>query len=148
MALPDDDVTKRRPGKTAQARRLRLRATEEECDLWSDLRNRRLSGYKFARQVPLGFYVVDFLCRDRRLVIEVDGFHHADRPADTARTAWLNRNGYSQLRFWNQEVTRERDAVLDTILAVLTGAITEQCGTIRFHPSLRTEHKENEEQRI
>ncbi|WJR65785.1 endonuclease domain-containing protein [Neorhizobium sp. CSC1952] len=144
-AMPSDDITKRRPGKTTQARRLRQNETEEEYRLWSDLRNRHLNGYKFARQVPLGPYVVDFLCREERLIIEIDGFHHEESCSDEARTHWLNRTGYSVLRFWNHEITRERRAVLDTILAALTGRMTDRCDVTRFHPASTETHKTGEQ---
>ena len=129
-----NDVTSRSPGKTARARRLRREETEEEYFLWSDLHGRRLNGFRFARQIPLGPYIVDFLCREQRLVVEVDGFHHAENKCDEARTAWLNRNGYSVLRFWNHEITQERNAVLETILAVLTGRLAGRCEMTRFFP--------------
>lgn len=137
--MSDEDIRKRRPGKTVQARRLRRNETEEDYRLWSGLRNRNLNGNKFARQVPLGPYVVDLLCREQRLVVEIDGFRHADSKADACRTQWLNRNGYSILRFWNHEITRERQAVLDTILAALSGRLTQSCQITRFHASLLTE---------
>lgn len=141
MTPPSDfqmkpDVTKRRPGKTEQARRLRQSETEEEYRLWSDLRNRRLNRHKFTRQVPLGPYVVDFLCRDTRLIVEIDGFQHADDPSDMAPTQWLNRTGYSVLRFWNHEVTRERRSVLETILAALEGRIFQRDDILRFYPAI------------
>ncbi|MBY5752117.1 DUF559 domain-containing protein [Rhizobium leguminosarum bv. viciae] len=71
------DIRKHRTNKTDQARTLRRNETEEEYHLWSDLRARRSNGYKFSRQVPLGPFV-DFLCREQRLIVEVDGFQHAD----------------------------------------------------------------------
>lgn len=144
--MPSDDITKRRPGKTTQARRLRRNETEEEYRLWSDLRNRHLNGYKFARQVPLGPYIADFLCREERLIVEIDGFQHAGSHSDELRTQWLNQNGYSVLRFWNHEITRERRAVLDTILAALAGQITERCDIARFYPPLHTEVEKTGEQ--
>ncbi|NLS04378.1 endonuclease domain-containing protein [Rhizobium sp. P32RR-XVIII] len=131
-----EDITKRRAGKTEQARRLRRSDTEEEYRLWGELRNRRLNGHKFMRQVPLGPYVVDFLCREMRLIVEVDGFQHAADPADATRTHWLNGNGYSILRFWNHEITRERRAVLETILAALEGQIFQRDDTLRFYPAI------------
>ncbi|OWV85179.1 hypothetical protein ATY75_25450 [Rhizobium sp. N122] len=136
-----EDIGKRRPGKTAQARKLRQTETEEEYRLWSDLRNRQLNGYKFARQVPLGVYIVDFLCREERLVVEIDGFHHADNISDMTRTLWLNRAGYSILRFWNHEITQERRAVLETILAALERRIFQRDDILRFYPAIvRTEN--------
>ncbi|WP_371108609.1 endonuclease domain-containing protein [Rhizobium sp. RCC_161_2] len=136
--MPDNnDITKRRPGKTQQARRLRKNDTEEEYRLWSDLRGRRLNGHKFARQIPLGPYVVDFLCRDKLLIVEIDGFQHATSPSDIVRTHWLNTQGYSVLRFWNHEITRERRAVLETILAALEGRIFERDDILRFYPAIK-----------
>ncbi|EJB05824.1 hypothetical protein Rleg9DRAFT_4715 [Rhizobium leguminosarum bv. trifolii WSM597] len=117
------DVRKHRPTKTGQARQLRRNETEEEYRLWSDLRARRLNGYKFARQVPLGPFIVDFLCREERLIVEVDGSQHAESATDQRRTEWLNANGYSVLRFWNQDISRERRSVLETIVAALQGRL-------------------------
>ncbi|XHM77797.1 endonuclease domain-containing protein [Mesorhizobium sp. ANAO-SY3R2] len=129
------DPTKRRAGATARARKLRLDETEAEYRLWGELRGRHLNGYKFARQVPLGPYVADFVCRDRRLVVEIDGSQHADSASDAIRTEWLNRQGYSVLRFWNNEVLAERQTVLETILAVLEGKISTPSPDLRFAPA-------------
>ncbi|MBW9056568.1 endonuclease domain-containing protein [Rhizobium mesosinicum] len=117
------DIRKHRADKTRQARQLRRDETEEEYYLWSDLRARRLNGHKFTRQVPLGPFIVDFLCRDARLVVEIDGFQHAESTTDRRRTEWLNANGYSVLRFWNQEISRERRSVLETILVAIEGRL-------------------------
>jgi very-short-patch-repair endonuclease len=139
------DVRKHRSGKTAQARSLRRNETEEEHHLWNDLRARRLNGYKFARQVPLGPFIVDFLCRQARLVVEVDGFQHAGSASDHRRTKWLNANGYSVLRFWNQEISRERRSVLETILAALQGQLEADAGTFSFYSpaaSLKNEEQQ------
>ncbi|NNH67262.1 DUF559 domain-containing protein [Rhizobium laguerreae] len=137
MSQQDEpDITKRRPGKTGQARRLRRNETEEEYRLWGNLRDRRLNGYKFARQVPLGTYIVDFLSREERLIVEIDGFHHAGDLPDEARTVWLNGAGYSVLRFWNHEITKERRAVLETILAALERRIFQRDDILRFYPAI------------
>ncbi|MDO9414994.1 endonuclease domain-containing protein [Pararhizobium sp.] len=133
-AQKNTDITRRRDGATDKARNLRQDETESEFRLWSDLRNRLLNGHKFTRQVPLGPYVADFVCREQRLVIELDGAQHSGSMSDVARTRWLNQNGYSVLRFWNDEILRERRAVLDTILAVLTGELSSRCDTTRFSP--------------
>lgn len=140
-----NDITKQRPGKTSQARRLRRVETEEERRLWSDLRDRRLNGFKVSRQIPLGAYVADFLCREQRLIVEINGFHHAERQTDETRTHWLNRHGYSVLRFWNHEVTQERRSVLETILAALTGQLTGRCDATRFYPAIPAEIQETGE---
>ncbi len=126
---------KRRDGATKRARKLRAEETEAEYRLWLELRGRRLNGYKFARQIPLGAYIVDFVCRDRKLVVEADGSQHADSSTDPLRTAWLNANGYSVIRFWNNEVLAEREAVLETILAVLEGRICAPSPGLRFAPA-------------
>ncbi|SSC66847.1 endonuclease domain-containing protein [Ciceribacter selenitireducens] len=139
MAGDQQDITKRRPGKTDQARALRQNETEAEFRLWSDLRNRQLNGHRFSRQVPLGAYVADFVCRERRLIVELDGSQHAESMADEVRTRWLNDHGYSVLRSWNDEVLKERRAVLETILAVLEGRIFARCETLRFSPADRGE---------
>jgi very-short-patch-repair endonuclease len=128
-------VTHRLAHKTAFARKLRDNETEEEWFLWSDIKDRRLQGHKFVRQIPLGPYVVDFLCRRLHLVVELDGVQHAESRYDVDRTAWLNRNGYSVLRYWNDEIRNEREAVLETILGVLEGRIFEACDVLRFSPA-------------
>src|SRR4051812_50188446 len=110
-----DDVTKRKPGATERARRLRRDETDAEYRLWYRLRGREIGGYKFVRQVPLGPYVADFVCRAAHLIVEIDGEQHADSRSDERRTSWLNAHGYSVLQFWNHEVLKEREAVLDAI---------------------------------
>ena len=91
--------------------------TEAEQRLWRPLRDRRLSGLKFRRQVPIGPYVVDFLCVGARLIVEADGSQHAENRRDAARDAYLANEGWTVLRFWNHEVLQNRNGVLDTILA-------------------------------
>src|SRR3712207_5698846 len=119
--MTDRDITHRLAGATNHARRLRREQTDAEYRLWCQLSGRELGGYKFVRQAPLGPYIVDFLCRSNALIVELDGEQHADTAKDAVRTAFLNQRGYSVLRFWNHEVLREREAVLDAILAVLEG---------------------------
>ena len=94
---------------------MRQSPTEPEKNLWSVLRDRRLQGLKFRRQVPVGPYIVDFLCISHKLVIEADGSQHADSSYDATRDAWLKSQGYQVLRFWNMDVLKERTSVLDTI---------------------------------
>jgi very-short-patch-repair endonuclease len=102
----------------ATARRLRGVQTDAERTLWFRLRNRRLNGLKFRRQVPIDRYVVDFLCADARLVIELDGGQHATAD-ETNRAAVLESMGYLILRFWNDDVLRNTDGVVTEILNVL-----------------------------
>ncbi|MBZ9807491.1 MULTISPECIES: endonuclease domain-containing protein [unclassified Mesorhizobium] len=129
------DPTKRKVGATDRARELRLNETKAEYRLWGELRGRHLNGYKFLRQVPLGPFFVDFLCREKGLIVEIDGSQHAESLTDESRTAWLNGHGYSVLRFWNHEVLAERRALLDTILAVLEGQIHSPSPGLRFAPA-------------
>ncbi|WP_333474474.1 endonuclease domain-containing protein [Mesorhizobium qingshengii] len=129
------DPTKRNVGATARARKLGFDETEAEYRLWGELRGRHLNGYKFVRQVPLGSFIADFVCREKGLIVELDGSQHTDSPTDPARTAWLNGQGYSVLQFWNHEVLAERRAVLDTMLACLDGKISTPSPDLRFAPA-------------
>ena len=86
-------------------RELRRNASIAENRLWYVLRNRGLAGLKFVRQFPVGPYITDFACREAALVIELDGGQHADNATDAVRTAFLNTEGYSVLRFWNDDFT-------------------------------------------
>jgi very-short-patch-repair endonuclease len=98
------------------ARRLRRDQTDAERKLWFRLRDRRLNGLKFRRQVPIDRYVVDFCCESAHLIVELDGGQHAERSAeDAARTAPLEARGYLVLRFWNNEVLQNMDGVLEVI---------------------------------
>lgn len=99
------------------ARKLRHDSTEAEKRLWKQLRNRQLAGIKFRRQCPVGPYVVDFLCYDLRLVIELDGGQHTIE-TDARRTACLEAEGLRLLRFWNNEVLENMDGVLQTIIRI------------------------------
>ncbi|MFT4116918.1 endonuclease domain-containing protein [Bradyrhizobium sp.] len=105
--------------KTERARRLRTALTDAEGTLWYRLRARRLNGHKFVRQDPIGPYIVDFVCRESRLIIEVDGGQHADNPRDAARDKWLADRNYRILRFWNNEVSSNLAGVLEAIVAAL-----------------------------
>ena len=108
--------------KSGFAKRLRKEQTDAERKLWSKLRNRRLSGYKFKRQVPKGPYVVDFYCADARLVVELDGGQHTEESAvrhDAERTRYLQQSGFRVLRFWNIEIFENLDGVVQTIWSKL-----------------------------
>ena len=105
---------------TQRARRLRRQSTDAERALWRLLRNRQLGGHKFRRQSPIGSYIVDFLCLERKLVIEIDGGKHQLRArADRERAQWLEERGYRVIRFWNNQVLAEPEAVQEAILAAL-----------------------------
>lgn len=112
-------------GATQRARELRRNETDAEGLLWWEVKNRQLNGYKFARQVPIGPYIADFVCRSSKLVVEIDGFQHAENPRDINRTRWINEQGYSVLRFWNHEVLQARRIVLETIVAALERRIED-----------------------
>jgi len=108
---------------TSNARALRSHSSDAERHLWRRVRNRQLGGYRFRRQMPMGHYIVDFVCLRARLVVELDGGHHAERLLeDFERTRDLARSGFRVLRFWNNEVLRETEAVLESILEALRQA--------------------------
>jgi very-short-patch-repair endonuclease len=99
-----------------RAQGLRKNMTLAEKKLWNKLRLKQFEGFRFRRQVPLGNYIVDFACFEPRLIIELDGSQHADQVTyDEKRTAYLETLGYKVLRFWNNAVFNEMDAVLQMI---------------------------------
>jgi very-short-patch-repair endonuclease len=115
--------TRIRPSTRRNARDLRRNPTEAERTLWRHLRQRHVAGRKFRRQHPIGRYVLDFVCLETKLVIELDGGQHADREAeDRGRTAWLEARGFRVLRFWNTEVFENLEGVLAAILDAASGA--------------------------
>jgi very-short-patch-repair endonuclease len=102
------------------ARRLREASTDAERRLWFYLRNRRLVGCKFRRQQPLGIYIVDFVCFERKLIVEADGGQHADDVTyDDARTKYLESRGYRVIRCWNNEILANTEGVLSKIAEAL-----------------------------
>jgi len=108
-----------RPTKRAQ--QLRNEATDHERLLWLELRNRRFNGHKFSRQIPVGPFICDFVCRRAMLVIELDGGQHsANVDADARRTRFIESAGYRVLRFWNHEVMENLEGVLHAIGVALT----------------------------
>jgi len=94
--------------------------TDAERRLWAALRGRRLQGYKFRRQHPLGPFVLDFVCIEHRLVIEADGGQHADNEADLRRTRWLESRGWRVIRFWNNEILKNTEGIVESILRALS----------------------------
>jgi very-short-patch-repair endonuclease len=103
------------------ARHLRNNATEAERRLWQHLRRRQVNGFKFRRQCQIGRYVCDFVCLETALIVELDGSQHATQSRyDEQRDAFLKSNGFCVLRFWNDSVFSEPDAVVRTILEALT----------------------------
>jgi error-prone DNA polymerase len=105
---------------TQRARRLRNHLTETERHLWQRLRRRQLCGYKFRRQFPIGPYIVDFVCLEARLVVELDGGQHNQQiTQDQVRDQWLGRQGFRILRFWNNVIFTHTDEVLGQIMDAL-----------------------------
>ncbi len=104
----------------ARARTLRRAASDAENALWQQLRGRRLKGFKFRRQVTVEPYIVDFVCLEAKLIVEVDGGQHADQASyDERRTAVLESRGYRVMRFWNHDVLNEVHSVQERILNAL-----------------------------
>ncbi len=108
------------PGKTLKrARALRENETEAERRLWARLRNRHLNGFKFTRQTPIAPYIADFMCFEKKLIVEVDGVTHGDAHEvayDERRTQFLEARGYRVLRVNNHDVFTQMDNVLDGIV--------------------------------
>jgi very-short-patch-repair endonuclease len=105
--------------RTGLARRLRRNSTDAESRLWNHLRSRLIGGHKFVRQQPIGRYVVDFVCREKRLVIEVDGGQHLENSRDETRDRTIRARNYRVVRFWNNDIMNNMDGVLETIAEAL-----------------------------
>ena len=104
------------------ARNLRKNKTKEEDVLWQLLRNRQFMGLKFKRQVPIGNYIVDFVCEEKKLVIEIDGGQHSipdNVKADKVRTDYINSKGYRVVRFWNNDINQNIEGVYETLLSMV-----------------------------
>jgi very-short-patch-repair endonuclease len=125
--------SRRKPGTTARARNLRQRDNRAEALLWLDLKRRKLGGWKFTRQFPIGPFFADFCCREARLVVELDGSHHADSAYDRRRDEFMRQHGFSILRFWSHEILKQRRAISETILAALSGHLAENVVASDLH---------------
>ncbi|WP_137931701.1 endonuclease domain-containing protein [Mesorhizobium comanense] len=117
--------SRRSPEKIARARVLRHGDNQAEATLWSELKAKRLGGYKFVRQMPLGSYFADFACRSEKLVVELDGGQHAESSYDRRRDEFMRGEGFSVLRFWNVDVLKSPRSVCETILAALEGRLAD-----------------------
>ncbi|MCD4655651.1 endonuclease domain-containing protein [bacterium] len=105
---------------TDKARFLRGRMTVVEKKLWISLRAKRFAGFKFRRQAPIGPFIVDFVCFEHKLIIELDGpYHTKTQEYDQARTKWLETNGFKILRFWNDNIYEKLDYVMDKVMESL-----------------------------
>jgi len=102
------------------AKAMRRAPTDAEAAMWHLLRDRRLSQFKFRRQVPFQNYILDFVCFEQRLVIEIDGSQHADASGDQIRDEALAQEGFRVARYWNNDLLQQRTAVLEDILAKLS----------------------------
>jgi very-short-patch-repair endonuclease len=123
----------RTPANAGNAKVLRSRLTDAERKLWYYLRARRFLGWKFRRQVPLGRHIVDFLCEEARVIVEVDGGHHGEQlERDSNRTRWLGEQGYEVVRFWNNEVLGN----IEGVLATLSPALSQGRGRTTLSPAL------------
>ena len=105
--------------KQAFAKQLRRDMTDVERKLWAALRGRKFESYKFRRQVPIGRYVADFVCQERKVIIELDGAQHEGSIHDQKRDEWLKSVGYNVLRFWNININQALDGTLLAILDAL-----------------------------
>ena len=113
----------REGSKKLFARKLRREMTDAERRLWTQLRRHQLAGFRFRRQFPVGPYIVDFMCLEAKLVIEIDGGQHLESASDAVRSGWLEGEGFRVLRFWNHDVLmRTRD-----VLAVILDALASVC---------------------
>lgn len=102
--------------RTTFVRELRKNSTDAERLLWRQLRGKQLKGYKFRRQEQIGAFVVDFICYEKKLIIEADGGQHAlNVEKDEMRTAWFKEQGFTLLRFWNHEILQNIDVVMASI---------------------------------
>ena len=109
---------------------LRLSQTDVEHFLWYHLRNRNFNGYKFRRQHMIQGYIVDFVCLEKKLIIELDGSQHADQISyDIKRSLKLENDGFKVIRFWNNSIFSDIEVVLETIYQVLNTP----------HPTLRVD---------
>lgn len=104
------------PARRSFARRMRSDATKAENLLWQALRGRQLGGLKFRRQMPLAGYILDFVCLEAKLIVEVDGSQHAGSERDSERDGYVASQGFRTLGFWNDEVELDCDAVCLAIL--------------------------------
>jgi very-short-patch-repair endonuclease len=116
--------------------------TDAERKLWFALRDRRLAGTKFRRQVPIGPFIADFACYDARLIVEVDGGQHSESLSDERRDQWFSANGFRVLRFWNNDVLTNSDGVLQRVVDAVRATTPHPARAARGHPSSAREEGE------
>jgi very-short-patch-repair endonuclease len=120
-----DTRSRRGTGTTKRARALRQSGNQAEALLWLELKSRKLGGNRFTRQFSIGPFFADFCCREKRLVVEIDGSQHAGSSYDRRRDDFMRTRGYSILRIWSHDVLKHRAPVCETILAALDGGLAE-----------------------
>ncbi|NEW92596.1 endonuclease domain-containing protein [Rhodopseudomonas sp. BR0M22] len=116
------------------AKSLRVHATDAERALWRLLRSRRLAHFKFRRQVPIGPWIVDFVCFEQRLIVEADGSQHADSERDQVRDHDLFERGFRVLRFWNNDILIRSQSVIEVIAAAASPSPSPVCAPDGAHP--------------
>jgi pyrimidine deaminase RibD-like protein/very-short-patch-repair endonuclease len=128
----------RQLGRVRRARALRRAENDAETQMWFALRNRSLNDLKFVRQLPIGPYFADFACRERHLVVELDGCHHENNPKDKLRDHYMNLRGWSVARFLSGHALSNTGEVEDTIAAICDGRITQltEDTDFRFYPAM------------
>jgi very-short-patch-repair endonuclease len=99
------------------AKKMRRQPTDAEAVMWRLLRGRRLERFKFRRQVPFQNFILDFVCFEKRLIIEIDGSQHASSERDQARETALIAEGFQIARYWNNDVLQQPISVMEDILA-------------------------------
>ena len=112
------------PHNLKNAKEMRSNMTPAETKMWRILRGKRFQDLKYKRQVLIGNYIVDFLCEDKKIIIEIDGGQHNEElniQSDKNRTRYLENNGYKVLRFWNNEVMKNIDGVMEVIFREVEG---------------------------
>jgi very-short-patch-repair endonuclease len=134
--------SRRKTGTTQRARKLKQGDNQAEALLWLDLKARKLGGYKFTRQFPIEPYYADFACREKWLVVEIDGSQHAGNSYDRRRDDSMRLQGYSILRLWSHDVLKHRTSVCETILAALDDGLAENIAVsdLRFVFTPRSLH--------
>ena len=109
-----------------RAKSMRSAPTEAEHRLWQILRAKRFADYKFRRQVPIDFYIADFVCLSERLIIELDGGQHAENSADRNRDAYLRAQGFRIIRIWNNDLFTNEEGVGELVISALQTAPSPQ----------------------
>ena len=115
MGVKKIETNLKRRNKIAIAKNLRVNSTDTEKYLWKYLRGRQLEGIKFRRQHSVGKYIVDFINLESKIIIEVDGGQHLENKKDKLRDRWLEEQGYEVLRFWDNEVLKNIEGVMESI---------------------------------